>query len=65
MGEHLGTAPMLNLKLGTHVNRVAVVDLSGASRMFLCVLRFGFLETVDVVVFLLKYFSNSYMYIND
>ena len=35
MGEHLVTAPVLNLKLGTRVNRVVVVDLSCASRVFL------------------------------
>ena len=38
---------MLNLKLGTHVNRVVVVDLARASRAFLWVLRFSSLHKIN------------------
>ena len=41
MGDHLGTALVSTLKLGTRVNRIVIVDLSRASRVFL---RFSSLQ---------------------
>ena len=47
MGDRLGTALVLNLKLGTYVNRVVVVDLSRASRILLRVLRSSSLRKIN------------------
>ena len=48
MGDHLAWYSLvLILELGTHVNRVVVVGLSRASRVFFRVLRFSSLRKIN------------------